>query len=64
MGLYPQRRTVQEFLGAKPVMKILHYRGTSLIRKRLPLGPYSGRMPRGLGWSYGGGRFLMSEVPL
>ena len=27
------------------------YRGTSLIRKRLPLGPYSSHIPRGLGWS-------------
>ena len=26
----------------------LHYRGTSLIRKRLPLGPYSSPMPRAL----------------
>ena len=40
------------------------YRGTSLIRNRHPVGPYSMTMPRGLGWSYGGGRFLMSEVPL
>ena len=36
---------------------------TSLIRKRLPLGPYSSPMPRGLGLSWGGG-VLMSEVPL
>ena len=42
----------------------LEYRGTSPIRKRLPLGPYSRHMPRALWWSYGGGRFLMSEVPL
>ena len=27
------------------------YRGTSLIRKRLPLGPYSRPMPRALWWS-------------
>ena len=33
------------------------YRGTSLIRKRAPLGPYmySRTMPRDLGWSLGGG---------
>ncbi|KAJ1486119.1 hypothetical protein T484DRAFT_2358500 [Baffinella frigidus] len=27
------------------------YRGTSLIRNRLPLGPYSRPMPRALRWS-------------
>jgi len=37
-----------------------NYRGTSLIRNRAPLGPYSRTMPRAIG----GGRFLMSEVPL
>jgi len=36
------------------------YRGTSLIRKRTPLGPYS----RVLWGSQVGGRFLMGEVPL
>ena len=40
------------------------YRGTSLIRKRTPLGPYRRLMPRVLGGSWGGGRFLMSEVPM
>ena len=41
------------------------YRGTSLIRKHLFLGPYSRAMPRALWWLYGGvGAFLMSEVPL
>ena len=40
------------------------YRGTSLIRKRAPLGHYSRTMPRALWWSQGGGRFLMSEVPM
>ena len=40
------------------------YRGTSPTRKRTPLGPYRRPMPRVLGGSYGGGRFLMSEVPL
>ena len=42
----------------------LMYRGTSLTRKRTPLGPYSRTMPRVLGGSWGGGRFLMNEVPL
>jgi len=31
------------------------YRGTSLIRKLPPLGPYRSPMPRALRWSYGGG---------
>ena len=31
------------------------YRGTSLIRNRRPLGPYSRDMPRSLWWSWGGG---------
>ena len=44
--------------------QILSYRGTSLIRKRPPLGPYSRTMPRNIWGSYGGGRFLMSEVLL
>jgi len=42
----------------------IQYRGTSLIEKRPPLGPYRRPMPRVLWWSYGGGLFLMSEVPL
>ena len=40
------------------------YRGTSLIRKRRPLGPYRRTMPMALWWSWGGVLFLMSEVPL
>ena len=40
------------------------YRGTSLIRNRLLLGPYSSPVPWGLGWSWGGGaQFLADEVP-
>ena len=42
----------------------LPYRGTSLIRNCLLLGPYSKPMPRALRKSWGGVRFLMSEVPL
>ena len=42
----------------------LRYRGTSLERKRNPLGPYRRPMPRVLGVSKGGGRVLMGEVPL
>jgi len=40
------------------------YRGTSLIRNRRPLGSYSRTIPRALWGSYGGGHFLMGEVPL
>ena len=38
-------------------------RGTSRIRNRFLLGPYSMTMPRALRWSCGGLLFLMSEVP-
>ena len=40
------------------------YWGTSLIRNNPSLGPYRRLMPRALWWSYRGGLFLMSEVPL
>jgi len=33
-------------------------------KKLTPLGPYSMAMPGALWWSWGGGWFLMSEVPL
>ena len=41
----------------------LQYRGISPIRKRNPLGPFSRTMPGILGGSYGGGQFLVIEVP-
>ena len=47
--------TTGNVLGGKDV-----YRGTSLMRNRTPLGPYTRAMPRFLG----GWAFLMSEVPL
>ena len=40
------------------------YRGSSLIRKRTPLGPHRRPMPRVVGGSDEGGRFLMGEVRL
>ena len=43
---------------------LLPYRGTLLIRNRTLLGPYRRPMPRVLGGSWGGGRFIMGEVPL
>jgi len=39
------------------------YRGTSIIRNSLPLGPYGRPMPRPM-VILGGGGGLMSEVPL
>jgi len=42
----------------------LSYRGTLLIRNCLLLGPYSRPMLRALRKSWGGGQFLISEVPL
>ena len=45
-------------------MGTLHSRGTSLARKRTPLGPYRGLMPRVLRGSFEGGRFLTGEVTL
>ena len=40
------------------------YRGTSLIRPPPPAGPCRSPMIRVLWWSWGGWRFLMSNVPL
>jgi len=37
--------------GAGPESCTFTVRGTSLIRKRLPLGPHSSPMPRALWWS-------------
>ena len=40
------------------------YEDTSLTRNSADLGPYSRAMPRTLWCSWGGGLFLMGEVPL
>ena len=40
------------------------YTGTSLMRNRHSIGPYRRTMLRLLWRSFGGGGFLMSEVPL
>ena len=45
-------------------MPQMPYKGTLLTKTRTPLGPYLTPMPRVLGGSYGGGRFIMDEVPL
>ena len=42
----------------------LTQQGTSLLKKRTPLGPCRGPVPRVRGGSLGGGRFLMGEEPL
>ena len=39
------------------------YRGTSLTRKRSPLGPYRGPMPRVLGGPGGVGFFIWARYP-
>ena len=44
--------------------EVSYYKGTSLIRKRPPLGPHSSPMLRALWCSLGVGRFLKSEGPL
>ena len=40
------------------------YSGTSLIKDRALLGPYSSTVHKSLWWVPGGDRFLMSEVTL
>jgi len=55
---FNQSQTTQS--RARPIL----YRGASLIRNHRILAPYSEPVPTTLRWSYGGGRFLMSEVPL
>ena len=60
-GAVPHERATTSWIS--PASNVA-YRGTSLIRKRTPLGPYSRPTPRVLGGSLGGGRFIMGEVPL
>ena len=43
---------------------VLKCLGTSPMEKRLPLGRHRRPMPSVLGGSWGGGRFLVGEVPL
>ena len=45
-------------------LRDLGYRGTSLVRNRNPLGPHTSSRPGALRKFWGGGRFLVSEVPL
>jgi len=43
--------TLVEFTSDFSVRSFLGYRGTSLVRNRRPLGPYSSPMPGALWWS-------------
>jgi hypothetical protein len=43
---------------SKEFTRMLNCRGSSLIRKRRPLGPYSKAMPKALWWSWVVGVFL------
>ena len=56
----PPPRKLRECMGYSQ----MRHRGTSLMINRHPLGPYNRSMSRALWGSYGGGRFLMIEVPL
>ena len=62
---HPIALRIPHLCGAPHVSFVCHvnYRGTSLIRNAPLLGPYSRTIPRVAWWSYGGGLFLMSEVP-
>ena len=48
---------------AWPVLDVPN-RGTSLTRKCTPLGPYRRPIHGVIWWSWGGGLFIMGEVPL
>jgi len=58
VSFFPRGRQMRKPL--YPIDRVAPYRGTSLIRKRTPLGPYRRRMPRVLG----GWAFSYGEVPL
>ena len=71
MTLYSYRRcfrilTLANGMSSPIASSVLdfEYRGNPLTRKRSPLGPYRRPMPRVLGGSSGGGRFLMGGIPL
>ena len=49
MALAPAH--VAQIMSVRETPSCLHCRGTSLIRKRLALGPYSSLMPRDLWWA-------------
>jgi hypothetical protein len=52
------------FLLGRVARPVSPYRDTSVTIKRPPVGPYRRPMPRVVGWSWGGGRFIMDEVLL
>ena len=57
------RKALTASTPSSPIAQVL-YRGAFLIRNNASLGLYSRTMPRALRWSWRGGLFLMSEVPL
>ena len=60
--LGPKNRSVNS--GAVTVSPVRRPSKSSAPRGHTPLGPYRRPMPRVIGGSWVGGRFLMSEVPL
>ena len=56
-------KTEASFLSESDIA-ISEYRGTSLIRNSLLLGPYTRTMPRALRWSYGGGGSYERGTPV
>jgi len=61
--VFPSRSTANMPDATNPALKS-GYRGTSLIRNNPLPGSYSRIMSRAISWPWGGGVFLMSEVPL
>ena len=57
-------RQLLDIITPKSASHLVTYWATLLIRNRHPVGPYRRPIPRLLGESQGGGRFLMCEVPL
>ena len=63
-SLFVHGRWTKFDAGLHSTRRLATYRGTSLTRTRTPLGPCRKPLPRVLGGSKGGWRFLMREVPL
>ena len=61
---YSRHPCTRDFHVYSPSRRSCLYRGTWLIRNTPLLGTYNRTMSTVLWWSWGGGLFLMSEVPL
>ena len=59
-----RNREICYYRSGRHVRPAATYRGTTLIRERLTLGPYRRPMLRVVGGSQGVGRFLVGEEPL